>query len=310
MYNRLSRTLPPALVMKFPFHLIVEYAHTKPAEFTSALNQFFEGQYPEAQKEEENVFALFHEWLIYDYRQSSGVSFFHEYVLKDPDNLSEKTMNHFRKIAETQLYTHLEIQEVKPGAWVKVEDIYTGKIYKVHDVSGSQTLQGRGLFHARLARVDGRWYFVGANPILFPITYTDRAKAIFRKEFKNSSVSPKDTAQLVRDHARQPKPSIPDVPTPKQLKNKRKQLRLLFSKKATKYHSALTFNEVAKAIYEEDHTNLLDFWKELAEKGLGEKFVVEETQLLQEMWNWLPHQSLGGKSPIEMLTELHEANKG
>ena len=291
--------------MKLPFSLIIEFAHQNLNEIESALGQFFGLKSLKNSDNDEDIFPLFSEWLIYDFKRPAGVSFINEYILKNPNKHPEKLLDQFSQASQTQLYSHYEILQVKKGEWIKVEDIFSGKTYRVYDKSSSKTIPKFGLLHSRIAKVDKRWYFVGANPFYFPITHTDRAKNIFRRDFKNKKQSPKDTAELLLNHPNYPdSDNIPNPPTKKELKNKLKRLRKHYNKKGEKYNLKLSFDQVADFIYQEDRVNVLDFWQELAKKGLGEKFIFTEIKLLEDMWNWLPHKCLGGKSPIEMYTKL------
>lgn len=79
--------------------MIIEYAHNKPHEIDRALTDFF-GKPPDVPFEDENIEALFLEWLMYEYKQTSGPTFFIEYVLKNPDHLPEKQIHQWVNVLD------------------------------------------------------------------------------------------------------------------------------------------------------------------------------------------------------------------
>lgn len=188
--------------MRLPFHLVIGYADKNHKEITRALEEFFGKDLPPP--DWENVWALFREWLIFDYKQKSGTSFLEEYSLKNPDSLPLSQINQFRQVAQTHHYTMLEIKTLKRGKWIICEDILSGKEYKIFDKSGSETTPGVGLIQTRIGRVDDKWYFVGSNPVFTPITFTPRHKKFMRKVHKNNKYSPKVNLELLIHKYTQP----------------------------------------------------------------------------------------------------------
>lgn len=285
--------------MQFPFHLIIEYAHAKPEEMNNAFKDFF-GSIP-PQETPEEVQVLFGEWLIFEYRNKQGTTFLAEYILKNPGRLSSSVINQFEQIIKTDIYSEFQILSIDPP-FLKIDDIVTGKIYKIYDKKGSQDIQKKGLIRARIARVDNNWYFVGANPILIPMVYTTRMKKILKRE-KLTHPSLEDTKEMLINHYINPPPP-PQILTKDEIANKRRELKNLFDKAERKYRTTMTYEKLSKAIYEEDRVNVLDFWKALTKKGLSEEFLFNEIQLLQDIWNYLPHKCLNDQSPIEVFAKL------
>lgn len=272
----------------------------RPPEVDSAYKEFF-GSLPFSELKPEWE-ELFLEWLIFDYKASTGTLFLIEYVLRNPDNLNKDTINQFEQIAKTQFYSQFEILEIKRGQWLKLEDLFTGKIYTVYEKKGSETLSEKGVIPGRLAKVDGKWYLVGANSIYFPITYTQRAKKHMR-EFKPKKFSPQDTFELLKSHEQQPRQPI-SVPTKKELEEKRKSLKTEYAKIAKKFNAGLSFDGLIKEIYNEDKTNVLDFWKKLEKKGLKFEMFIENAEIFQDIWNYFPHKCLNDLSPIGVYAKL------
>lgn len=289
--------------MRFPLRKIIDFAMNKPYEVDEAYRQFF-GSLP-FDKLKTEWEELFLEWLIFDYKQKTGTSFLIEYILRNPDQLDDKTIDQFNQIAKTHIYSMFEIQEIKKGEWFILEDLHTGKAYKVYEKKGTLTMQNVGAIPGRIAEVDNCWYLVGANSVYFPITYTQRSKMYMRK-MKIRNYSPKDTVDLLMTHENKPQ-EPPSSVTRKQIKNKRKELKKDYEKNAKKYDLSLSFDDLIKEIYEENRVNVLDFFQRLTEKGLTEKFMYEKFGILQDIWNYLPHKCLNGLSPIEVYTKMKAA---
>ena len=293
--------------MKFPFHLIINYAQTKPVEMDRALYDFF-GSPSENPMEDENIEALFLEWLMYEYKQLSGTTFIAEYTLKNPDRLPQQKIRQFEQIIETNRYSEFEIQVVVPGSHLVVEDVYMSKVYTVYDTLGSMNGKSKGILKARIGHVEGRWHLVGANPIYVPLTYTNRMKDILRRDFGLHGISVRDTAQLLLEHSHHP-PEKPPLITKSALKEKRKVLEQAYKEASTLCGVTLLFETLTQAIYEEDRVNVLDFWHSLLKQGLTEEFFVKHLEIVQDIWNYFPHQCLGNHSPVEAYATLSKKNK-
>lgn len=268
---------------------------TKPNVVDEAYLKFF-GYLP-VEKLTTEWEELFLEWLVYDYKQSSGTTFLIEYILRNPDGLDNKKVDQFEQIAQSQIYSMFEILEIKRGEWFILENIHTGKTYQVYEKKGTLSLNHPGTIPGRIAKVDDRWYLVGANSVYFPMTHTSRAKKHMRK-MKINHYSPKDTVELLMAHDQ--KNLVPPGEISKtEIKNKNKQLKQDYEKNVEKYHLTLSFNDLIKEIYQEDRVNFWIFWQSLTKKGLTEGFIFENLEILQDIWNYFPHKHLNGQSPVE-----------
>ena len=297
--------------MIFPLHLITEYAHTKPSELDRALEELFgNGPLPkDADPESEEILeGLFGEWLIYEYKQINGSTFIVEFILKNPGRLPQSQLHQFEQIVKTQFYSEFEIGKVKRGEYLEIEDIASGKVYRAYDKSGSSNPPTRGNLRARLAKVDEKWYLVGSNPINLPMTYTDRMKRIIRKEMQGNPFTLKSTVELIL-HQVKHQQTTPKIPTTKELSAKRTQLEKKYTMASQKFGASLTFSNLLNEIYHEDRANVLNFWKRLTKRGLPEKMLVEELQILQDIWNYFPHHCLGDISPVELYAKLSQAKQ-
>ncbi len=293
--------------MNFPIHLIIDFAHTKLSEVEIAEKQFFSAtDFPLKDADNEDIKGLFLEWLIYDYRQTNGNTFFIEYVLKNPDNLPVNKFSELEQIAKTHFYSEFEIKKIGSG-YFDLEDIATAKTYRAYDKKGSDNAKyGKGLLRCRVANVNGRWYFVGANPIFLTMVYTSRMKKILRKD-ASIKFNVKDTVELLEKQNRQQPEVSPPILTQKEIAKKREELELCFNKAKNKYHTTMSFSQIKEEISQENGVNVLDFWQKLAKKGLSLEFIINEFLLMQNLWNYLPHKCLNNQSPADIYTKLKAA---
>ncbi len=287
--------------MVFPFHKIAHFAHTKPREIERALHEFFPSEEAFSMITED-IEAYFTEWLLFEYKQSNNVTFLTEYVLKNPDTLSEKEIDTFRQIAETQWYSDFQIMSMVPGSHVVVEDIFTGKVIDVHDKLGSEHLDSCGSIKARAARVDGVYYFVGANPAFMPMTYTARMKKMLRS-CEKAKLSVKDTAMILLEHEMNPPVKIKPLTKAKR-KEKQQDIHKKYQELAANQPRMMAWEDVLKHIYNEHGKSVPDFFKNLIKEGIPENVFMDHIDLFQDIWNFFPHKELGDTSPDELFAEL------
>ncbi len=294
--------------MKIPLHLIVEYAQTKPSEIERSIFEVF-GPPPVELPEGKDIEALFWEWVIFEHRQVSGINFISEYVLKNPGSLDITELKKLEQVAQSNFSSEFEIIEAVPNSHLMVEDIFSGKIYKIHDRLGSSNVASRGSLLVRIAKIQNRWYFVGANPLLMPITYTTRMKRMLRQHEGGVRPSVKDAINMIIDREEHPpKPSKPIGK--KQLLKRKQDLRVAYEKATRKHKVTLGFNDLLNEIFAENGKAPMDFWIKLIKKGLNEDFIFTQVKLLQDTWNYFPHKCLGGLSPVEMYELAKKETKG
>ncbi|MCL4419368.1 hypothetical protein M1146_04675 [Patescibacteria group bacterium] len=288
--------------MVFPLKQVIDFAMAKPAEVDAAYKQFF-GSLPFSELKPEWE-ELFSEWLIFDYKTSPGMSFLIEYILKNPSNINKELLDQLEQVAKTQIYSQFEILAIHRGQWIRLEDLFTGKVYTVYENKGSETLPGKGIIPGRIAEYEQKWYSVGANSVYFPIMHTERAKTHMRK-LRIKNFSPRDTVELLRSHEEYP-PVLISVPTKNELEEKRKSLKIKYEKIAKKFAVILSFNDLIGEIYKEKRVNVLDFWKGLERKGLKMEMLIENSKLFQDIWNYSPHRCLNNLSPIETFIKFNK----
>lgn len=281
--------------MRLPFHLVVDYAHTKDEIMQRAFLEFFGANVPD-EGTEDLAFPLFSEWLIFDFKQPNRSTFLTEYVLKNPDTLHIETIADFTDVVETQVYGIFEIQSVKRPEWIELEDILRRKKMKVYDKTSILTIPDRGILHARVGKVRGKWYFVGSNPTFTGAEFTSRLKKVLRETFTTVSFSPRDTWQMITAPKNLP---LPDLNS-QMIQKKKEEVEKLYNKLKIKHILKPTFKNILQFIYEEDNASPLDVWKQMTKRGIPEEIFIANTQLFQDIWNLFPHKVLHGKSPAEV----------
>jgi len=61
------------------------------------VTEFF-GDPPSGPFDDENIEALFLEWVIYEHKQQSGITFLTEYILRNPHQLPERTIEQLKPL--------------------------------------------------------------------------------------------------------------------------------------------------------------------------------------------------------------------
>lgn len=291
--------------MKLPFHLAVEYAHKNETEIHQALAEFFEPRVL-TDKIIDEAGSLFSEWLIFEFKSPRNMLYLSEYILNNPDNLPEAILGQLTQTAETQFFSQFQILKTDRKSWVEIENIFTGKVYQIFDISGSQDAPEQGIVHARIAKIDGKWYFVGGNPLVTSLHLSDRAKKAIQTQFKTRSFSIKETAEMILERSKNPPPP-PKILSVNEIERKRVELKKNYQLLSKKYPVSLTFKDLLMKIYNENSTDVMGFWKDLTTQGVSREFLINNIQLFQDIWNFFPHQVLSEKSPIEMFADLKNA---
>lgn len=290
--------------MVFPLKKVIEYAMKNPVEVDRAYEQFF-GSLPFSELKPEWE-ELFLEWLIFDFRTLFKTAFIAEYILQNPDDLKEEILNQFIQIAETHHYSHFEVIKIKKGEWIEIEDLYSGKMYRVYDKKTSETIASFGTIPVRVAQVEGKWYLVGANSVFFPITHTARAKKNML-DINGKGYSPKETVDLLRDQEKNPPSGVPNI-SKEELKLKRLSLRRKYINLAKRGKITLSFEALIGEISQENKVNVLDFWKSLEKKGIKFEVLVNNMEIFQDIWNYFPHRCLNNLSPVEVFVKLKKSS--
>lgn len=290
--------------MNFKLGKVVSYIERSGVNIEKVAGEFFGKNeiYP-GMPAFENVSSFFNEWLIFDYKLPSGTTIISDYYFKNPDKLPDNIMDELKQIIETSIYDLFEVERAEPGVSVTVWGLFTGKRYKVFEISLSLSLRGqKGCFFNRIAKVDGNYYFIGSNPAFLPVTHTDRSRKIFKSENKET-ISPKLALKFLLPPKGKPQNIIV---TKKEIKNKRKKLQKHFEKLKEKYRISTTFDRLKNFLFNENYKyHFADFYTDIKSIGITEEMVVENTRFFQDFWNYFPHKKLNGKCPADRYREVY-----
>lgn len=300
-------------MLTFKLRYVIAYAHQFESEIESANITFFQNHDPDSFDADtvQRLQALFNEYIAFEHKTSKGSTFAAEYYLKNPDHRPFGEIDELRQVVETQHYEPFEIISKNPGKTITVYGLYSGKQYQVTDILASKTAPEYGTSYNRIARVNRRWYFVGNDPVVFPITQSPRSKKkLIMTPKQLQQVSCREYKDLLISQAESPPEEI-KIYTPKEIKNKRKELIRKYQKIAKKNHIAVPVETIIDFIYHESYQhNTADYVLHLHTKlGLPESVPLSNLQLFQDFWNFFPHQSLIGKSPAEKYAEYYGTSK-
>ena len=248
------------------------------------------------------ISSLFNEWLIFDYKLPSNLTISADYYLKHPDNLPKDIMDELKQIIETQTYEMFELEHAKPGEYVIVYSLFGGKRYRVIERTFSQEAIGKkGSFFNRIAKVNGDYYFVGSNPVFFPITHTNRLKRFYLETGK-TPLNSKDALRflVLRSTDKQVNKDLEYLNMKNGIKIKREELKKEFTVLKKKYKVNVSFDKLIAFVYNEAYKDhFADFYKNITKIGIPEIIVIEDYKFFQDLWNFFPHSKLGGECPAD-----------
>lgn len=294
-------------MLKVQLRKIIDYVSANERVMDKAFLDFF-GDLPTSlpPKYKEMIFSLFNEWLIYDFKLSSGTNAITEYYLKNPDNLPEDLLDELKQIISTQIYDYFEIEKTNPGKWVEVWGLFSGKKYKVTEISFSiQIGDQKGSFYNRVAEVNGEYYFVGSNSFILPTTHTNRSRKYYSLLKDKEKLTPKIPFATLLNQSNQKIDRRLSI-TGSSIKMKRKNLERKFQKLKIKYNLKIDFQSLVDFVFNESYKDhYADFNKDILTIGMPEEMMFDNLQFFQDLWNYFPHKKLNGKSPAEKFKEVY-----
>lgn len=259
--------------------------------------------------------SFFMEWLLFDFDYKSGKSMLEYFINFHPASVSAETIDGLRQSAESNFVSDFLIERVDPkDDMVTISDIRTGEEFEVLDHSLSEVLHqnASGIIGARLICIDGQWLFAG-NPVYFlPVKLTDELKAIIR-DTSDEQVS---FIQMIRDRygrAREEEIEPPVVyPGIEDRELRLKEISRLIEEWHEQGKIALGWKELSNAIKHDDSFDespvvllrRLLFVDEDDEVDLDAENLDNLNEIIgavMDAWNLLPHDCLGGSSPIELI---------
>jgi len=272
-------------MLSFKTSKIIDFAHNllDSQTINKLLFNFLDHRSPTDYSEPEKLSGFFSEWLIFEHNYNDDNNIFNLYYLKNPDNLSEKQLNDIKQVIETQKYELLEVVEVESGKYIKAYGLSTGKIYKIHEKLGSKSMKVGYTFPGRVAKINNKYYLVGTDTIILPISFNQKTKAMLKNNDEDI-FSIKDTIAYLVINKTEPLPRY----TMKEVKNKRKKLTTKYNKIAKKYKVAITVEEIIESIKIENYgDNTTDWTTDLMKLGIPFIILEKYVKLFQDFWKYL-----------------------
>jgi len=250
------------------------------------------------------------DYLIYEYKFKNRKTGIENYLSGNVDDEVDTTRI-FSQIIETQFFSEFEISQVdRREHFVKLEDIYSGEKYKIYDIGLAKSIPNRGTILARIGKIDGLWAMLSPESEVMPFTRTERAKQMVREcTSKKARLDSVKKAMRFRIDLRTKREKREDDDMNSDLTpaEARKMLRDAFPEIAKKYGVTLNWAQYTNKIRQETDCNLLDLLAEIFPddgKRRSEKQMREMLDYFMTSWNYLPHNSLNGKSPNEIAKEM------
>ena len=144
----------------------------------------------------------FQEWYIYDYIVSEGERIIDLFAREVGPRLPAAQRQMLDDWRRTNRYRLFEVQKVEPGIGVTVQDLLSGEVFEVNDVSASYALVKWQVFLARPLLTEGRLHFTGSmipRPPMDKPALLDFARELweeYQKEHPQASLD-----NFYRDHS-------------------------------------------------------------------------------------------------------------
>lgn len=246
--------------------------------------------------------SLFMEWITFDYRLKNGSSLIDNFISKNPLGMSKNELKIYNDL-QTNKYGFFEIIKVKRDSYLDLEFLQSGKIYRVSEKMGTHNAHPKTTMMCRVSNVGDHWEIVGSDPIGFPIHHTERMKKLIRKD--KTKYTPKETRELLIQKDNQPSNFEKNLKMSNEdITKKQNEIRKLVEKCLLKKNSTATFNDILEIVYKAKNSDdmakiiyLLENTKSVPTQEL--------LDLTSSVWNYFPHQSLDGESPVEKAKELY-----
>ena len=128
--------------------------------------------------EKETDIPGFQEWYFHDFVTHTGERIIDLFAAEIELSLHPAQAKMLADWIEWNYLRLFEIQEVNPGSGVIVEDVLSGEVLEVNDISASYGLQRWMLFLARPLLTDGRLHFTGIGKSLTPLQKSDMMRFV------------------------------------------------------------------------------------------------------------------------------------
>lgn len=118
---------------------------------------------------DEETQGFFNEWLAFDYvlnfNEEGGIRFIDLFIREEWNRLSDQERAIVESLKDSSR-TIVEVQSVRQGEGVGVKDLFSQKIYFVHELRGSHELVIWDCLFVRLYKDEGKYHFSGSMKII------------------------------------------------------------------------------------------------------------------------------------------------
>lgn len=235
--------------------------------------------------DEELVFGLFTDWFIFNYCTRRSLSYLNEYILVNPDNLDGAALSRLKDISQSHWYGGFEICSIKVGEYLDLEHLFSGKKIRVFDRLGSKNSPNEGVILCRVAKVEGHYCLVSGDPLLLPLNHTPRLKQMMKKKKVDFCSSLEMALKILLS----PKSPAPEYFSLQDILRKRRELEKEYRNLCHQYKDLPSYEKLAKEIYEEEkEESFFDIVDSLFRTESAKKVFVDNGQVFQDLWNFLP----------------------
>lgn len=154
-------------------------------EFERALSIFWKGRFDPRKRLltlEEEEGPAFLEWLVYDYRLKTGRTVVEQFLIEQGNRLPPEERAILQEWQDTAVSLY-EVTAVEPGVGLALQDVFSGKVFQVRDIRGSQRSAKWDLLAARLIRVHGIPELAG-TAFRFPPSEKEEILRFVRKRYE------------------------------------------------------------------------------------------------------------------------------
>lgn len=267
----------------------------------------------------ERLHELSLEWSIFDLSLDEGSTGIELYCRENPDRRGNGYIRQLCESADKQISSMFSIERIDIAAHrLELEDVFTGDRFSVRDFLLSEGLyqEGQngpcGILLTRLTSVRGSWFFPG-NPIAFyPVVMAGHMKELLRDDVDERPSFVELVRQVYGPHQDSASGSVEsqffdaDIRDAGQLAALRDELEGKYRMLAKRFGLKTSWDRVIADIAHEDGQLGP---AELMQRSLGgfEDLRFETMEDLNEIvnvwmaaWNIFPHDSMGGKAPVEL----------
>lgn len=262
--------------------------------FLDAMREFFDrpdlrsGNEMETTQGEENLFI---EWLFFDYKLKNGKTMLKDFYESNPFGLSKNDLSIYKNLQEN-IYGLYKIKKVDVGRGLYLENLRTMKKYFVHEFSGSLEAKSGDSVFGRIGKVEDHYELVGCDATVISANFGENFLNDFRK-FEDT-LTPKTIRGICAKKADQSHRL-----TKEEFSQERKEIEECIVELLGRSESDFSLADVKDAIYNEEEQDDMMHVMAMFDRGRPDE-LSEVLDLVTDAWNYFPHKSLNGLSPMEI----------